>query len=79
MDKKKMIGAVMMLPLPILLISLILKTDFWVYLILVALATFAFSYGLKIVKGATSEDIKKEILKDVEDIKDKVEDIKDKK
>jgi hypothetical protein len=74
MDKKKLIGAALMLPLPVLLISLILKTDFWVYLILVALASFAFSYGLKLVKGASAEDIKKEILKDVDDIKEEVED-----
>jgi len=73
MEKSKIIGAVMMLPLPVLIISLVLKTDFWVYLVLVALASFAFSYGFKLFTGSTAEDIRKEVIEDIEDIKEEVE------
>ncbi|MHA1933419.1 MAG: hypothetical protein ACW96X_12815 [Promethearchaeota archaeon] len=76
MDKKKLIGALLMLPLPVLLLTLVLKTDFWVYLILVTLATFAFSYGFKLLKGASLDDIKKEVIKDLDDVNDEVKDLK---
>jgi cobalamin biosynthesis protein CobD/CbiB len=76
MDKKKMIGIGLMLPLPITLVALILSTTFWVYALLIAVFALLFSYGFKLFKGESLESLEKDIVEDIDDAKEEVEKLK---
>ena len=76
MDKNKLIGLGLMLPLPITLIVLILNTTFWLYALLIAIFALLFSYGFKLIKGGSLEDLEKDLIDDVDDAKEDLEKLK---
>jgi len=73
----KIVGACMCVPLVCMIVYLVMNPSIWVVALLTALFSFMFSYGFKLVKGASLADIKEEIIEDAESIKNGVENLKD--
>ncbi|MFW5891742.1 MAG: hypothetical protein ACOCUI_05935 [bacterium] len=74
-NKLQILGAILCLPLIIILIYLVMHPGLWAIGLLTVLFSFMFSYGFKLIKGHTLADIKDEIIKDMESIKEGFENI----
>jgi len=71
-DKKlKLIGIGLCIPLVIMAIYLIFHLGVLLVAALTAISTALFVYGLKLAKGDSLEEVKKDFMDDIDDLRDK--------
>jgi hypothetical protein len=78
MNKNKIIGTLMVAPLPIYLVYLLLAKEILPIVICLAAGVGLFHFGLKLLTGSTLEEVGEDVVRHLDEVEEEAEEAVDK-
>lgn len=72
-NTSRLVGIGLMLPLAGLVAYMVLNPKTWLIILFAIVFSLMFTYGLKLVKGKSFKEVGKDIIDDIDDLKDDAE------